>query len=165
MTRVTVLVAAAVVLAGCASNEPRRGPRTAQPADVVPTQIVASVGPFDDTNANGYPDSATISLYVFSDAYPDASVMVPASLTFRLKGKDGAVIREWAYTAEQAAGLVRRGPVGLGYVVRLSLLETSGGDELPVTRADLSVTYATPSGVTLTSVPEPVRVGRVSRPQ
>ena len=150
-------------LQGGVSDGPKRGPKGSQPAGVVPTQIVTSIGPFDDTDANGYPDSATISLYVFAETYPEASVMVPAALTFRLRGKDGTTLREWAFTEAQTASLVRRGPVGLGYVVRLSLLETEGGDTITESRGDLNVTYRTASGVTLSSVPEAVRIGRSGR--
>lgn len=151
--------------AGCVSDGPKRGPKGTQPVGVIPTQIVTSIGPFDDTDGNGYPDSATISLYVFADAYPEASVMIPATLIFRLRAKDGATLREWAFTEDRTASLVRRGPVGLGYVVRLSLLDTEGGDTVTETRGDLSVTYKTVSGVTLTSVPEAVRIGQSKRPQ
>jgi len=167
MTRLTASVCMGIIaaMAGCVTDGPKRGPKGSQPKDVVPTQIVASIGPFDDTDGNGYPDSATISMYVFADAYPEASVMLPATLSFRLRAKDGSTIREWAFTEERTASLVRRGPAGLCYVVRLSLLDTQGGDIVAETRGDLSVTYRTAAGVTLASVPEAVRIGRSNRPQ
>lgn len=167
MTRLTASVCMGIIaaMAGCVTDGPKRGPKSSQPKNVVPTQIVTSIGPFDDTDGNGYPDSATISLYVFADAYPEASVMIPATLTFRLRAKDGSTIREWAFTEDRTASLVRRGPVGLGYVVRLSLLDTQGGDTIAETRGDLSVTYKSSAGVTLASVPEAVRIGRSNRPQ
>ncbi|GJQ30309.1 MAG: hypothetical protein HBSAPP03_21930 [Phycisphaerae bacterium] len=156
-------VSLVLAAAGCAATSAPRGPKKPPPSGVVPTQIVTSIGPFDDTDANGYPDSATVSVYIFSDAYPEASIMLPATLTFRLRGKSGTVLREWDFSSEQTAGLVRRAPAGPCYVVRLSLLDTEAGDEVPESRADLSVTYRTLTGTTLVSVPEPVRVGRAGR--
>lgn len=161
-SRILVCIALCAVVS-CAGKRPQTGPRHAQPAGVRPNQMVASVGPFEDTNGNGYPDSATVSVYVFSDAYPEASVMVPATLLFRLAAK-GVTLREWHFDEAQAAGLVRRGPVGLGYVVRLSLLDSGQNDQVTDSRGELTVTFRAAEGVALTSVPESVRIGRSGRP-
>ncbi len=97
MTEVrTILIwsIAASLLGGCVTDGPKTGPKRPQPSNAVPTQFVPSIGSFEDTNANGYPDSATISIYVFSDSYPEASILVPGTLSFRLTTRDGKVLRE-----------------------------------------------------------------------
>lgn len=164
MTLSRAISAAVLIAATCAGcSTPRPGPKRPQPVDVVPTQFVPSIGNFEDTNANGYPDSATISIYVFSDAYPEASILVPATLAFRLAARDGRVLREWSFDEHQTAALVRRGPVGPGYVLRLSLLDQGGTDVLSESRGDLVVIYRSKNGATLTSLPETVRIGKPGR--
>jgi hypothetical protein len=155
------LLLTALLFSGCATDRP--GPRRPQPPDVIPTQLVMSVGPFEDTNRNGYPDSATVTVYVFSDSYPEASILLPATLTFKLTGRRSGIQREWAFNEEQTRSLLRRGPAGPGYVVRLSLLDNSQSDEIRDTRADLVALYRTASGVEITSAVEEVVVGRAPR--
>lgn len=157
-----VLLAAATFLASGCNSTPRRGPKHAQPDGVRPTQLLPSVKFAEDTDGNGYYDTIDVVLYAFSAQYPDASIYVPGTFSFRLIARDGRVIRQWPFGPESAAAAVRRGPVGPGYEFRLSLLE-GAGDRVEEPSAELTATFTPTGGQVLKAVATPVRIGRTGR--
>jgi len=159
---VLTLCLCAALVVGC-SNTPKRGPSRPPPPSVKPSLLVMSVGYFQDTNSNGYLDTVSGTLYVFANEYPEASLLLPASLTFHLTGREAKTIREWKLDEAQTAELARRGPAGPGYVFRISLLDNGGSDKIEETQGDLSVTYTTREGVSVRAAPNASRIGRIAR--
>ncbi|MDX2132574.1 MAG: hypothetical protein SFY69_11040 [Planctomycetota bacterium] len=158
-----VLAMLAMILVGCQSA-PKKGPARPPPADIQPTQVLPYFSFFEDTNGNGYLDSSRVTIYLFSDAYSDASIMVPGTLSLRLTTRDGRVIREWKYTEDETARLVRRGPVGPGFVFVLSLLDNGGTDVIDDLKGELVAEIRLADGRPLSSVSNSVRIGRSGRP-
>lgn len=151
----------AFVVSGCQS-QPKRGPKRPQPPSIQATQLLPSVKFFEDTDGNGFLDTVEVTLYVFSEQYPDASVYIPGAFEFKLTGREGRVLREWKMSEEQARAAVRRGPVGPGYIFRLSLLD-GGSDKIEETSAELFASFVPPGSPPVKSVSTTVRIGRTGR--
>lgn len=155
------MIAGAVLAGGCQS-QPKRGPKRPQPPAIQATQLLPSVKFFEDTDGNGFLDTVEVTLYVFSEQYPDASVFIPGGFEFKLTGREGRVLREWKLNEEQARAAVRRGPVGPGYIFRLSLLD-GGTDKLDEASAELFASFVPAGSPPVKSVSTTVRIGRTGR--
>lgn len=150
-------------LAGCVTETKLRGPKHTQPAAARATSLFPSVRFFEDTDGNGYYDTTEFTLYVFSDAYPEASIRVPGEFVFRLKGAKGKELRSWRFDSATSEKALRRAPVGPGYVFRLSLLEAEAGDRIDEGSAELTSEFIPAEGDPVKSVATAVRIGRTGK--
>jgi hypothetical protein len=158
----SAILAGFLVLPGCAADGQRREPAP-PPRDAQPTDLLPFVSFMDDTDGNGYRDTAVLTVLMFARNYPDASILAPGSLDLRLVGKGGRVIREWHLTADDLAGLAKRMPAGPAYYIRLSLLEGPGGDQVEETSADLHIGFAGPTGAPVKAMASGITIGRSGR--
>lgn len=142
-------ILAAGFAAGCVSAEPKDRPPPQQPSWARPSTILISTSFPEDTNGNRYLDQIGVTVYLFDDQFAAAPLRTPGSFTFTLKSGDGAPIREWIISAEEADKAVRPMPPGPGYIFRLSLLK-DGTDEIEVRNAELFSVFTPKEG-------EPVR--------
>lgn len=157
------VLAAAMVLAGCVTESKPRGPRHAQPVAARASSLFPSVRFFEDTDGNGYFDTTEVTVYIFSNTYPEASILVPGEFVFHLKGANGKAIRTWRFDQAACDKSLRRLPVGPGFIFRLSLLEGTAGDKLDDTAAELTTEFVPAEGDRVNSVATAVRVGRTGR--
>lgn len=150
-------------LPGCVTETKQRGPHRPQPADVRPTSIFPSIRFFEDTDGDGYYDTSEVTIYLFAEAYPEASVRVPGQFVFRLKGPGGSELRTWRFDQDACDKAVRPAPPGPGFVFRLSLLNDAKGDKVDADSAELTCEFIPSTGEPVRSVATPVRIGRVGR--
>lgn len=154
-----------VCAGGCVTEGPApRDPPTpipAQPEGLRPTLMSFSVGRYDhDEDGNGYLDSFDATVYLFTESYP-YSLSIPGSLSFTLSDKRGQVLARWTYSEAKAATLLKPQPPGMGYLVRLSLLEV-GSDTFEPQMAELSCEFVPSNGTPVRSKGgRAVRIGRV----
>lgn len=165
--RVVVLALFAAVasatLGGCVTEHKPRGPQRPQPEAVQPTSIFPSVRFFEDTDGNGYYDTTQVTVYLFAEVYPEASVRVPGTFVFRLRGQGGKELRAWNFDQAACDKALRPAPPGPGFVFRLSLLDAPASDAIDVEGAELTCEFTPAQGEPVRSVATPVRVGRVGR--
>lgn len=144
---------------GCVSAEPRDRPAPKQPQWARPSALLVSTSFPEDTDGNGYLDAIGVTVYVFDDQFPGASIQVPGAFSFSLTGPQGVTLARWDLTADQAAALVRSMPPGPGYVIRLSLLE-QGTDRTDVRNAELHTVFTPTSGQAVRAKALTVTIGR-----
>lgn len=150
-------------LPGCVTESKPRGPHRPQPADVRATSIFPSIRFFEDTDGDGYYDTSEVTIYLFAESYPEASVRVPGQFVFHLKGPGGIELRTWRFDQAACEKAVRPAPPGPGFFFRISLLNDAKGDKLDVESADLTCEFIPDTGDPVRSVATPVRIGRVGR--
>lgn len=151
---------AASALIGCSSQPTKSRPQVPpQPLDLQPSSLLVWVqGPLD-TDANAYGDTFQITIQMYSEDYPMASIAVPGSYQFKLFGKEGKELASWKFTEAQASAAVRRGGPGPVYIVKLSLLDV-GGDKLKEQSAEFAAIFTPSKGQEVRSTPTSVRIGR-----
>ena len=94
----------------------------------------------DDTNNNGFPDSISATVALFSTQFP-TSLRQPGSFVFELYvqgesgGSDSKPARTWRVPGDNVRNYAAA-QYGPYYRFELSLLE-NGGDRMPLDRADL----------------------------
>lgn len=154
---------ALLCLPGCVTESKPRGPQHPQPASARASTLFTSVRFFEDTDGDGYFDTTEVTVYVFSDAYPDASILVPGEFVFHLKGASGKQLRTWRFDQAACDKALRRAPVGPGFVFRLSLLDGEGGDKLEESAGELAIDFIPAQGDEVNSVATAVRIGRTGR--
>ncbi|MFA6046619.1 MAG: hypothetical protein WC718_16660 [Phycisphaerales bacterium] len=155
--------AATLLLFGCVTESKPRGPRHAQPAAARASTLFPSVRFFEDTDGDGYFDTTEVTVYIFSNTYPEASILVPGEFVFHLKGANGKELRTWRFDQAACDKSLRRLPVGPGFIFRLSLLEGTGGDKLDDTAGELTTEFVPAEGDPVNSVATAVRIGRTGR--
>jgi len=151
--------------AGCVADGPPRTapprPPTAQPAGLTPDTLVLSVSQFpEDTDRNGYFDTAPVTVYLFDEPY-QAPIAAAGAFTFTFVTHAGAPVATWTFDAQKTAEARRQFMPGPGYVFRLSLLE-QGTDQLPPTQVLLRASFR-PAGdgpVAQTRAATTVHLGR-----
>ncbi len=156
-------LALATSLPGCvnADERPTPQPTPAQPSNVIPDRLSLSASWPEDTNANGYPDTTTVVVYVFDTRYSAAPIAVPGTMTLRLIEKSGAVVREWSYTVDETQKAVRRFAAGPGYQLLPSLLD-HGTDRVDVQEVDVMAIFTPVGGTPVRSRGSAtIRIGRL----
>lgn len=143
-----ILGAGALALAGCKAVDdgpadgtdrpPPVNPR--QPSNAIVDRLSVTASWPEDSNANGYPDLITVTVYMFDSRQPYVSLQVPGTFSAKLIGADKNDVRTWQLTPEQTEAAMRRLAVGPGYVFPLNLND-NGGDVLPTQPVDLIVTF------------------------
>jgi hypothetical protein len=150
-------LAACVTLPACtpvddgpADGSDRRAPvNPGQPTNATVDRLSVSSSWPEDSDANGYPDLITVTVYMFDSRQSYVSLHSPGIFTAKLISPENKDVRTWTLTEEQTERAVRRLAVGPGYVFSLNLNE-NGGDVLPTQAVDLIVTFVPKKG-------EPVR--------
>ncbi len=135
------LAVCACTLGGCVTAQGDPAPaRAAEPApssDAAPTQVlIAADSNLTDSNANGYPDTFQVVVYLFPASDVSAQpVWADGGFEFTLSGRDGGLIERWWFSPEMAAEARVRTPVGRAQ----SFFLRFGGDRdrMPQTVADL----------------------------
>lgn len=158
--RLSIMVGAAALLAGCVSDEPHK--RLApQPANVQPSRLGVWATLPEDTDANGYLDTVDVTVYVSSDAYA-APIAVPGSFEFKLIGKSGKELAKWDIPEARAAQAMRRMAVGPAYLFRLSMLEV-GSDRVEAQPVNLAAEFRPKSGEAVRSPLTALQFGKVHK--
>lgn len=147
-----VLMAGALCGYGCVTSgpEPREAPRPIpeQPAGVVPSRMVFSVGSFvTDSDGNGRADTFDVSVYLFAANYPIA-VAVPGTLVFTMSDRAGKLLARWTFEPEKTAKMIKQFLPGWGYSLQLSLLDV-GGDKFEPQTAELSCEFVPLTGAVI----------------
>lgn len=163
------LLAAALLtaLSGCVDNGstnvvPRPAPAPQTPSSARPGAISATVGNFNDTNNNGYRDTATAVAYVVAPGYA-IPMKAKGSFEFRLETRDGQLISRWVFDENQTAQALQTLAPGPGYVFDLSLLAL-GSDAVTQTEGVVLCTFTPAGGEPIRAKPcGPVLVGPMSR--
>jgi hypothetical protein len=163
LRRAMAAVAAIAVLGGCATEPGRRRDPAPPPANMVVTDMLPFVSFMEDTDSNGYRDTAVLTVLLFARNYADASIAAEGAMEVRMVGKGGTLIREWKIPPEVFAGLAKKMPAGPAYYIRLSLLEDSAGDRIDETTTDLHLTFSPTGGNAVRVVASGVTVGRAVR--
>jgi len=153
------LVAAA---AGCVSDEPERRAIRSQPTDIAPDTLWLGAKPFADSDSNGYLDTVDLTVYLFSDQYPEASLYVPGAFEFALVTKDAKELARWAFDSAAAREHAKRLAPGPCYLFSLSLLE-KGSDEFDPQTANLTAAFIPQAGKPVKAHETGMRVGKVGR--
>ncbi len=156
------LLGLSFVLGACQVDaDPKPGPKTvpSPPPNVEASRLVVWVGRPSDTDANGFLDTFDVIVQVFSDSYPYASIRVPGSFEFKLKGHDSRMIAEWKIPQAAADAAVRIAGPGPGYYFRLNLRD-KGTYQLPPQSAELFVDFVPVRGDPVHAPLNPIQVGR-----
>jgi hypothetical protein len=114
---------------------------------------------FRDTNNNGCLDSGLLTVYIFPPNYP-RSVQIPGAFHITLVARGGVAIREWTLEAPGSDVVPVNAGVGPGYVVRLSLLDKAGDDQLPWQSVDIISRFTDRQGQSVEAAPTSVQIGR-----
>lgn len=165
-----VLAMAGVLLAGCQTTSStqyssvRPLPAKPRPAKPVPAGAPANAMAVmimdrpQDTNGNGYPDVIAVSAYLFSLPH-DAPMFEDGVFVFQLyrhgqvSNPDAEPLAAWRFATDQIVrGRTLYGPT---HMMRLSLLENGGADQLPLMAASLVARFEPADGR------EPVDPGNV----
>ena len=92
------------------------------PTGTRPQQMMLVAGVPSDADANGFPDTIPIVVYLFAPVDVYALPLVePGEFRFELRASDGGVIGEWLFDREATADAAQRLPPGRGYVFGLRL--------------------------------------------
>jgi hypothetical protein len=112
----------APIVAGCVSDGPRpdRASPGPQPRGAAPTRLAIATPNFIDSDGNGYADTVTPVVYLFTDGY-DVPLDIAGSFLFRLHDRRGQVLAEWPISLEQADACRIVNAVGHGYAFSLDL--------------------------------------------
>lgn len=155
------LTSSVFFLGGCVTENPRQREVAAPPPSARPNRLVLSAGQFmEDSDANGYVDAMTVSVYLFDERYQQAPISCDGVIEFVLRSPTGKEIRTWTFTEAQTKSARTRLPAGPGYTFRLSLRD-NGTDQMPSMMAELSATFKATSGESARSN-VPIRVGKTS---
>jgi hypothetical protein len=113
---------------------------------VTPAALVVAADNFVDTDGNGYRDTTSVIVYLFSQerAVPTTA---EGTFTFMLESMGGEPIVEWRFDRQQSAAAMRQLAPGPAYIFELSLFDASRpdgvrtSDRLSISEADLLVTF------------------------
>ena len=152
-------LAVAAHLGACVADDGKRPPIGKPPVDARPGTMFLAAQAFRDTNGNGCLDSGLLTVYIFPPNYP-RSVQIPGTFDLKLVGRGGTVIREWRLEAPGPDVAPVNAGVGPGYVIRLSLLDKDGSDQLTWQSVDILSRFTDRQGQSVEAAPTSVQVGR-----
>jgi hypothetical protein len=148
---VTLAIGAAAFGWGCGSGERTRGSSPSAGGHAgqrggEPAAIVVASDNFVDTDGNGYRDTTSVIIYVFSQerAVPTSA---DGTFSFMLESIGGEPIVHWRFDRQQSAAALRQLAPGPAYVFELSLFDATRpdgvrtSDRLSISEADLLVTF------------------------
>ncbi len=149
-TLASLALATAFALSGCVTTKdttkPKPRPLPPPPAGVQPDQLVVFVGSLpEDTDANGFYDTISITLYAFSSRFT-TPLLLDGVLDVELTDGAGRPIRTWRIAKDQLGLTARREAPGIGYFLSVSLLD-EGTDRYEAGEGRLSCVF-TPVGGT-----------------
>lgn len=150
-SRLLILVALASLCAACettvtgplgnerqVTSEPKKldpPPRGTRPEQMT---LIAAVPA--DGDANGFPDTIPVVVYLFpSVRVHPLSMVEPGEFDFRLTDRDGEVLGEWIFDAQDTAAAAQDLPPGRGYVFGLRL--APGVDRRPNQPGSLTAVF------------------------
>lgn len=162
-TIAAIVVIAGVAAPGCVADNPRRATQP-QPAGIQPTEIqVFAPGRPEDSDVNGFLDSAPLTIYLWAPERFTQSIAVPGRFEFRLVSRDGAELRTWTFDEAATRDRLRRLQPGPGYVIRLSVLDAGSDRSLGIDPLLLHATFTPEGGKPIRSNPTPLVFGPVVR--
>jgi hypothetical protein len=147
-----------IVLAGCVTHHEGRTAAPATPDSARPGRVaLAASDRFEDSDANGFRDLATVTAYIIPEAadYP-LPMKARGTFDFVLQTRQGQRLAEWKFDQSQTAEAQYDLAPGPGFIFELSLLQT-GGDRIQADEADLLCTFTPDKGESVRSR-APVRV-------
>lgn len=166
-TRVSLTAIACILftLTGCVSETPVPRPKPSigpPPRQPRPGTMWMGVNPPSDSNANGYPDSMVVTVYLFADSGYVRSLQFPGTFHFKLIAKGGKVLREWSVASPGPKVTAIKTGVGEGSLVALSLLDDSGTDVFAYQSAEVVGSFETAKGEVRVQAPgNALLIGRV----
>ncbi len=158
--------AAAMLLSGCATDQPRQLPPAAQaaPADTPVERMLVSTDKFSkDQNGNGFYDTFMCVVYLFAPDQSAIPMHSPGRMTFELNDEENYTIARWS-VSEDALARIAGVYSGLpGYFLSLNIADV-GDDRIISKRAELTCTfYPADGGPSVRASPVPVQqVGPIS---
>lgn len=126
-----------------AAATPRQSRGASTPPKDEPVEIMLIVGDLKDTDGNGFNDSLTAVVYLFSRSTAEP-IWAEGAFSFAAVLPNGEVLADWYITPDQAAGLKQRLNPGPAYVFGLVLAEDA--DEFPRTEVNVFASFTTLSG-------------------
>lgn len=174
---ITIALAGLVTGVGCQTERittsdgrampPEPRPPTAAPADLPPRIMYLQPFPLIDGDGNGYPDLIPIETRLWADLR-FAALEADGTFVFTLyrrgeAGRPGAEpIAEWLIEGEAVQAGRAQSPIGVRYLFRLNLLESTT-DRLPPTHADLRGRYEPANGAAVVHTRDEVRPVQIGR--
>lgn len=94
------------------------------PRGLEPTVMILSSGTPMDSDANGFPDTVPIVVYLFGDPNRYAlPIAYPGDFAFRVATRDGQPLGTWNFLGDDASAGLQQLPPGPGYAFGLRLRE------------------------------------------
>jgi hypothetical protein len=150
--------AVAACLLGACVAEKKSPPPVRPPAELRPDSLAIAAYPLLDDDANGYPDTLPLVVYIWDNRYP-LPMWAEGTMHFELRDEDDRLIAEWDVPAEVVAASRRRDQVGAAHAFTLDIREATT-DVRPLTNARLSGAFIGEDGATAkTARPLGIQIG------